>query len=114
MAQSKSGKAKAARKEKQAQEKSLTFRGVDLTFPGEFPEGAYVQIEIERALAEANPDTPVGSAPVIKLLIALIGQEQLEKVRFKLTAVDDFAELAEAILDEYGLSLGGSEASQAS
>jgi hypothetical protein len=108
----KADKAAAARSEKpkgKPKAKKLTWKGVELELPAEFPEKVITQFQVDQVLAEdANP-----SLPYFRLLKTMVGGEQLMQVRSVLETEEDVSELLDAVFGKYGIGLGESGASQA-
>jgi|ERR1041384_977935 hypothetical protein len=111
MATKAGSKAAAARAEKtkgKAKTKKLTWKGIKLELPAEFPEKVMTQFQVDRVLAEDGDP----SLPYFRLLKTMIGNEQLVQVRSVLETEKDVSDLLEALFDKYGMGLGESGASQ--
>lgn len=112
MAQTKARKGAAARREKpkgKAKPLTLTWRGVKVELPTDFPEKAFAQYMFDSAIQGPN-EAPA----VLKFVISLLGEEQALTIREALTKPDDIGDIMEKVLGKYGMSLGESTASQAS
>lgn len=106
----KTTKAAAARAEKKPKAKKLTWKGLKLDLPAEFPEQVITGFQVDRVLSEDNDP----SLPYFRMLKSMLGPEQLLAAKEKLTKEEDVSDLLGAIFEKYGVGLGESKASPAS
>jgi hypothetical protein len=105
-------KSKAGRREKskgKPKPQTLTWRGLKLTLPAEFPEKAYAQYLFDFGL-----EGPNDSSASMRLFAGMLGDAQVAQVREKLKAASDIPDILEKVFAVYGMTLGESEASQPS
>lgn len=110
-------KAAAAKAEQKPKEKSFEWRGLTLVMPAEEPgELLFDFADFEEQ--QRNEEQRIG--PMFALVKSLVGGEQFQQIRGKVRADklsmtdtgDEIAALLNSLLEQYGMGLGESEASQ--
>jgi lipase chaperone LimK len=107
----KTGKAAAAKAERDREERALEWQGLTLKLPATFPE----EIVLDLALVRTSDDP----STTFELLKTMVGEDQFRLVRNKMSGDEkvtlaDVVELVGEIFEAYGTSEGESEASQGS
>lgn len=104
-------KAAAARAEKDPEPRTVEFEGLTLTLAADFPEEIFFDmIESEASQAEGN----AGNEYIVnlRLLRSLVGPDQFTDIRHRFGRdAAKVIDIVNAVLEEYGLTMGESAAS---
>jgi hypothetical protein len=110
-AAAKPDKAAAARAETTPEPRTVEFDGLTLTLATDFPEEIFFDmIESEASQAEGNP----GNEYIVnlRLLRSLVGPDQFTDIRHRFGRnPEKVVDLVNAVLEQYGLTMGESSAS---
>jgi hypothetical protein len=103
------GKAAAARAEKQQPEsKTVTFDGITLTLPDEMPD----EILFDMIEGEASNGAVSEYIICLRILRSLVGPDDFMTIRHRIgREPDKVMKLVDDAIEQYGLTLGESEAS---
>ena len=104
--------AKAARREQQEQEPELTYGGKTWKLPVELPLDTVIAIaDLEQAIERGTGND--AAALFREVAASLLGDDAAEFLALQ-PSIQDIGVLISGLVDEYGLTPGESEASQAS